>query len=308
LRSRLGIGGDTELRSHSGQCRTNLADIVPSLSEPLAPGTLLDGRYRLNALLGQGGMGRVYAALDIQLERKVAVKVMHADAVDTKSIERLFREAKAAARTEHAGVVMVYNFGTDLDLDLPYIVMELLRGEDLALRLMRDGQMSIDLLRRIALDVTDALMAVHEADIVHRDLKPSNIFLAKRRRADEVTILDFGVAKMFSLQALTLTGEIFGTPLYMAPEQLHNSKTVDGRCDLYSLGVVLFECATLELPYDGANPAVLITQHLFAPEPNVRALRPDLPPALADVIMRCLKRDPAERFQSARSVFEALSA
>lgn len=272
-------------------------------------GTLLDGRYRLDAYIGEGGMGCVYAGVDLRLDRKVAIKVMHAEGADATLVERLFREAKAAARTDHPGVVRTFGYGTDTDLDANYIVMERLRGENLAQRLLRTGPMPADFLRRIAMDIADALTAVHEGAIVHRDLKPSNVFLATRgRRVDEVVLLDFGIAKQLDLQSLTVTGQIFGTLPYMAPEQLINSKAVDARCDLYSLGAMMFECATLQLPYRAPNPVVLVTQHMVAAEPNLAALRSDLPVKLTAVIQQCLKRDVTERFQNAGAVYTALSA
>jgi serine/threonine protein kinase len=252
-------------------------------------------------------MGRVYAGVDIRLDRKVAIKVMHAADADPTLIERLFREAKAAARTDHPAVVRTFGYGTDIDLNANYIVMERLRGENLAQRLLRPGAMPADFLRRIAMEIADALTAVHETEIVHRDLKPSNIFLAKRgRRVDEVVLLDFGIAKQLDLQSLTMTGQIFGTLPYMAPEQLRNSKAVDARCDIYSLGAVLFECATLQLPFPAPNPVVLVAQHMVAPDPDLAALRPNLPADLTTVIQRCLKRDVTERFQTAAAVYAAL--
>jgi serine/threonine-protein kinase len=269
---------------------------------------LLDGRYRLDAYIGEGGMGRVYAGVDIRLDRKVAIKVMHTEGADATLVERLFREAKAAARTDHPGVVRTFGYGTDIDLNANYIVMERLRGENLEQRLLRTGRMSAEELQRITLEIADALIAVHELEIVHRDLKPSNVFLASRgRRVDEVVLLDFGIAKHLDLLSLTVTGQIFGTLPYMAPEQLRNSKAVDARCDLYSLGAMMFECATLQLPYRAPNPVVLVTQHMVAPEPDLASLRPDLPAKLTAVIQRCLKRDLAERFQNASAVYTALA-
>jgi serine/threonine protein kinase len=254
-------------------------------------------------------MGTVYEAQDIRLGRKVAVKLMRKDTADETLAERLYREARAAARSEHPAVVTMYGYGVDPELDVNYVVMEYLQGETLAQRITTAGPLSIELVVRIALEVADALAAVHAAGVVHRDLKPSNIFLATRgRRVDDVKLLDFGVAKQLDLQTLTTTGQIYGTPTYMAPEQLSDSKRVDARCDLYSLGAVLFECATGRPPFTGRNLLAVASEVLLGQEPDVREHRTDLPEPLAAVITRCMRKQPADRFQDARSLSKALAA
>lgn len=254
-------------------------------------------------------MGRVYEAQDIRLGRNVALKVMHGDAGDDSLAERLFREAKAAARADHAAVVTTYGYGVDPELGLNYVVMECLQGETLAQRLTRVGPLPVPALQRVALEIADALTAVHEAGVVHRDLKPSNVFLATRgRRVDDVKLLDFGVAKQLDLQTLTATGQVYGTPMYMAPEQLADSKRVDQRCDLYSLGATLFESATGRAPFKSTNVTALVAEVMFGPVPDVRAHRSDLPTALAEAITRCLSKQAHERFQTARSLYDALGA
>lgn len=270
--------------------------------------TLLDGRYRLKAVLGEGGMGRVYDGEDLRLGRRVAIKVMRDDTTDESLGERLFREAKAAARSDHPAVVTTFGYGTDLDLGISYVVMERLQGETVGARIARIGPLPMPLVVRIALETADALAAVHAAGVIHRDLKPNNLFLASRgQRIDQLKLLDFGVAKQLDLPALTTTGQVYGTPMYMAPEQLRDSKHVNARCDLYSLGAVLLECVTGKLPFRSGNAAALISEIVFGENPAVHGLRADLPAPLAAVIERCLAKRVGDRYPSAQAVVAALA-
>lgn len=270
--------------------------------------TLVDGRYRLKTLLGEGGMGRVYEGEDLRLGRRVAIKVIADDAEQESVGERLFREAKAAARAEHPAVVVTYGYGSDPELGVSYVVMERLIGETIAQRIERVGPLSVELTLRIALAAADALHAVHEASIIHRDLKPSNIFLASRGlRVDDVKLLDFGVAKQLDLPAMTATGQVYGTLMYMPPEQLRDSKRVDARCDLYSLGAVLFECLSGDPPFAPGQAAAMASEILFGQVPRLCAARPSAPVAFARVIERCLSKRASERFPDARSLHAALS-
>lgn len=279
-----------------------------STLSPLPIGLLLDGRYRLSAIIGHGGMGVVYEAQDARLGRRVAVKVIHdASAEDESFGERLFREAKAAARADHPAVITVYGYGTDAELGISYIVMERLSGETLAQRIEQAGQLDIAFVLQLARAAADALMAVHAAGVVHRDLKPSNFFLATRgMRVDELKLLDFGVAKQLDLHTLTITGQVYGTPAYMAPEQLKDSKHVDERCDIYALGAVLFECLAGRPPFTAPTSLALATKILLDLPPDLRTLRSDVPEALAAVVSRCLARSPRDRFVDARSLLGAL--
>jgi serine/threonine protein kinase len=275
---------------------------------PLAPGTLLDGRYRLRALLGEGGMGYVHEGEDIRLGRRVAIKLMREDGGDETLGERLFREAKAAARAEHPAVVTVYGFGMDAELGVSYVVMERLHGETLEARIARVGPLPIALVVRIAREAADALTAVHGAGIVHRDLKPSNLFLATRGlRVDELKLLDFGVAKQLDLHTITTTGQVYGTPAYMAPEQLRDSKHVDARCDVYALGAVLHECLTGKPPFAAPNVAALAVAVLFAEPSDPRAVRPDVPEALASAVLGCMQKQPSARYAGAAQFVAALA-
>lgn len=281
--------------------------MTDSLSSSLEPGTVIDGRYSVRALLGHGGMGHVYEAQDLRLGRIVAVKVVRDANDDGRTGERLFREARAAARADHAAVVTAYGFGVDPELAIDYFVMERLHGETVQQRIARIGPLPFPLLHRIALDAADALIAVHEAGVIHRDLKPSNVFLATRgRRFDEVKLLDFGVAKQFDVHTLTTTGHVCGTPTYMAPEQLSDPKRVDARCDLYSLGAVLFECSTGKPPQAAPNALAAALEIVYGTEPELR--RDDIPVAFAEIVQLCMKKSRDARFADARALYLALEA
>lgn len=280
---------------------------MPNNSHPIPIGAVLDGRYRVHALLGHGGMGYVYDAEDMRLGRHVAIKIVRDTGDDSNVGERLFREAKAAARAEHPAVVTAYGFGTDPELEVDYFVMERLQGETVGERIAHVGPLPLPLALRIAIETCDALIAVHDAGVIHRDLKPNNIFLASRgQRVDMVKLLDFGVAKQLSLQTLTTTGQICGTPMYMAPEQLSDSKRVDVRCDVYALGAVLYECLTGAPPFSAPNTLALAFRVFYGEEPDARKLRRDLPEAFAAIVTRCMHKDREQRFADARSVYLAL--
>jgi serine/threonine-protein kinase len=282
---------------------------VSSTPSDIGENTILDGRYRIGSLLGEGGMGKVFAAEDLRLGRQVAIKVVAHASDDRLLGERLFREARAAARSDHPAVVTAFGYGTDSDLSVDYFVMERLIGETVGERIERDGPLPFDLLLRIALETCDALIAVHDAGVIHRDLKPNNLFLARRgARIDELKLLDFGVAKQLSLETLTTTGQLWGTPVYMAPEQFSDSKAVDARCDLYGLGAVVYECLTGQPPFAGSNLIALAFKVLQEFAPDARSLRPDAPAALLAVVERCMRKEPAERFQHARELQRALKA
>jgi serine/threonine-protein kinase len=205
-------------------------------------------------------------------------------------------------------VVTTYDCGTDPERDISYVVMEYLQGETVAQRIERIGPLPPQLVLRIALETADALSAVHAAGVIHRDLKPSNIFLASRgRRTDDVKLLDFGVAKQLDLATLTATGQTYGTPRYMAPEQLLDSKRIDARSDLYSLGALLWECLAGRPLFAAANIVELVANIQFGPEPEARELGDAVPPALAAVIERCLKKRASDRFPDAQALCAALA-
>ncbi|MCC6877819.1 MAG: serine/threonine protein kinase, partial [Sandaracinaceae bacterium] len=284
----------------------------PAASSPAAAdallGRLLDDRYRVLGLLGEGGMGLVYDAKHEILGTPLAIKVLRKDASgDEEAVERLKREAQAASAIGHEHIVDVRDFGRLADGSV-YVVMELLDGVDLY-RVVREGPLPIDRLRHIAIQICEALGAAHERGIVHRDLKPENVLLiARRGDPDFVKVLDFGIAKVQNASLkLTAAGRVMGTPEYMSPEQCSGG-AVDARADVYSLGVMLYEMATGRLPFADRDLVELVRKQIQQPPLAPSVVRPDLdiPLPLEAIILRCLAKKPEERLQSMADVAEAL--
>ena len=266
----------------------------------LEPGTVLAKRYRLNQELGRGGMGIVFRATDLELQRDVAVKVVPRAASTPMAGERLLREARAAAALNHPGIVAVHDVGEHHAI--PFFVMELVEGT--SLHETRPSDLSE--IVRIAVKICDALEHAHTHGIVHRDLKPENILLTGRAESRELKIADLGVAAhAHAANRITHSGAIVGTVSYMAPEQALG-EAVDGRADLYALGVVLYELVTGKLPFTGARALEVVSQHVHAPVVPPRAIRPEIPAALDGVIVRLLAKDPAQRFATAAEAREAI--
>ena len=269
-------------------------------------GRLISGRYRVGPVIGSGAMSIVHAAEDMRLSRQVALKFVRHEDTGIWT-ERLFREAKAAARANHPAVVTVFGFGSDPDTGLDYVVMERLLGEDLAARLSREVRLPPQVVARLGVDLADALAHVHEAGVIHRDLKPANVFLAQRGlRKDELKLLDFGIARQLDMQTLTATGQIVGTIAYMAPEQLLDPKRVDARSDLYAAGVVMFECLSGQLPYAERNLPLLANRIVRAGGVDVSVLYGQAPTELLEIVGQCLRREPSDRFHTARALCDAL--
>jgi len=270
---------------------------------------VLVGRYRLDERLGAGGMGSIWRAHHLVLAAPVAVKLIDREAVpDEETLGRFMREAQSAATLRSPHVVQILDYG--VDDKLPFIVMELLDGENLAQRLRRLGRLSSADTARIITHVGRAMARAHEASIVHRDLKPENVFLIRNEDEEIAKVLDFGVAKV-SVGALgeqgsrTRTGSILGTPYYMSPEQAQGNKTVDHRSDLWSLGVIAFECLTGKRPFysDGLGDLVLQICIRDIPVPSETS---SVPVGFDAWFARAVARDPDARFQSARELSEAL--
>lgn len=282
---------------------------MSELAGPDLQGVLLGGRYRIGPELGRGGMSVIYAAEDLRLLRAVAVKVIQGS-TSSALVERLFREARGAARADHPAIVTVFGYGTDETTGVDYLVLERLRGSDLATRIAEQGPLTNEFVRRVGAEVADALSAVHAKGVVHRDLKPANIFLAQRgMRVDEVKLLDFGTAKQFDLHTLTEQGEVVGTLAYMPPEQLRDSLNIDARVDLYALGVTMYQCLAGQLPFQSSNVAALALEVMRGSTavPLAR-LRNDGAPALITIVERCMQRSPADRYQTAGELRDALVA
>lgn len=264
-------------------------------------GTTLGGRYRLDNLIGTGGMAQVWEGTDAVLGRRVAIKVLHPHLAGDDSFVRRFRqEAIAAARLNDPGIVGVYDTCSDGGREA--IVMELLEATTLRQHLDSRGSLDTDTTLRIALRLLDALEAAHRAGLVHRDVKPSNILLCDDGR---VKIADFGIAKADDQTELTRDGSLVGTATYLAPEQL-TSSVVDGRADLYSLGLVMYECLTGRSPFDGDTGAAVALARLHTDPIDPRRIRSDVPVGLAGAVMRAIERDPDDRFSSAADFRAAL--
>ena len=278
-------------------------------SPAFEPQRVLAGRYRLEERLGAGGMGAIWRAEHLMLQAPVAVKIIDRDAVrDEQTLARFLREAKAAASLRSPHVVQILDYG--MDEGVPFIVMELLEGETLAERLKRCGRLSPAETARIMTHVGRAIGRAHEAGIVHRDLKPENVFIVHNEDDDIAKVLDFGVAKVERGQLAiegekTRTGSILGTPYYMSPEQAQGNKAVDYRSDLWSLGVIAFECLTGRRPFysEGLGDLVLSICVRELPVPSAYA---SVPIGFDAWFAQAIARDPEQRFQSAREMTDAL--
>jgi eukaryotic-like serine/threonine-protein kinase len=275
-------------------------------------GVTLQGQFHLVAAIGSGAMGTVYRAWQSGMERQVAVKLLRADLTAELELRRRFlREGRTAARLNHPNIVSVYMVG-ETDAGVPYIVMEHLGGETLDELLDREGRLAPARAIAIARQIASALSEAHAAGVVHRDLKPGNVVLLQCHGAGElVKIFDFGIAKLAEgallagdASRLTREGDIFGTPHYIAPEQAQ-AGTIDGRADLYSLGVLLYEMLAGRLPFEGNAVAVLLA-HIGKPPPDLAVVAPHVPPALAGLVMRCLAKQPDQRFATADDLIAAL--
>ncbi len=278
----------------------------------VAPGAIVAGKYRLDAVIGEGGMGAVWAATHTGLGQAVAIKFISKEFVTSaEALRRFDSEAKAAAQLRSRHVVQVFDNGT-LEDGTPYIAMELLRGENVHARVHRAGPVPLPEAFEILGQCCKALGRAHAAGIIHRDIKPDNIFLAQ---TDEegilVKVLDFGIAKFATGpndHASTRTGAVLGTPLYMSPEQARGLKTIDYRTDLYSLGLVAYTMLTGNLAFSSESFGDLLLQICTAPLPSLCANAPWLPAAMEPWFQRACARDPVSRFGSAQEFADALRA
>jgi serine/threonine-protein kinase len=266
-------------------------------------GTVLGGRYRLVELLGQGGMATIYRARDNQLERDVAVKVLRPEyGADPDFIERFRNEAQSAASLNHPNVVAVHDFGTDPVG--PFIVMELVEGEDLSAIVRRTGALPPRAAARLVAQGARAVAAAHDRGFVHRDIKPGNMLVTRESR---VKVADFGIARALSESALTLPGTTLGSVHYFSPEQARGEMATPAS-DIYSLGIVLYELLTGRRPWTGDTAAAIATARLTGAVPSPSAAHSGIPPTLEVIVRRALAPDPAERFVSASDMAEALES
>jgi hypothetical protein len=273
-------------------------------------GTVIAGGYRLDRQLARGGMGSLWIARHLRLDVDVAIKFMTSEyAASPEARARFEREARASAQLKSPNVVQVHDYG--VEGDTPYIVMELLEGEDLNARLARVGRLSIAATATLVDQVCKALRRSHEVGLVHRDLKPANIFLTTHLGEEIVKVLDFGIAKAIGptqAGSATRTGTLIGSPHYMSPEQIRRSKQVDQRSDLWSLGVISFQCLSGRLPFSGEEFAEVLVEVCSDPIPLASSFAPDLPSEVDRLIERALTRDVEKRYQSARELADAFLA
>jgi len=286
------------------------------MSDDTTLGKIIAGRYQLVRLLGQGGMGAVYEGRNIATHKRCAVKLLLSPEFggNQELVKRFFREAKASSIIESDHIVQVYDSGYDPELGWPFMVMEMLHGEDLEGTLKRNGAIPPLAAAKLVLQAAMGLAKAHEAGIVHRDIKPANLFLSARETGDLIVkLLDFGIAKvrMENMQetshGLTRTGSMLGTPLYMSPEQVNGASSIDARSDVWSLGIVLFELLSGNIPWTntpslGRLMAAIITEEL----PLLQDRAPWVPPELAEVTHRAISRDLNQRFKNAGELRDAL--
>jgi serine/threonine protein kinase len=254
-------------------------------------GTLLNGRYRLDAQIGTGGMSTVYRAFDTVLERQVAIKLMHREiASDSDQLERFRREARAVAQLNHPYIVTVIDAGEDDNT--PYIVFEYVEGETLKDRIRRHGRLPIQESIAYAIEIARALGVAHDRGIVHRDVKPQNVLVDEEGSAK---VTDFGIARTLDQEGLTADGRVLGTTDYVSPEQALGHP-VTGQSDLYSLGIVLFEMLTGDVPFKGENQVSVAMKHVREQLPDVQLRRPEVSSALAAVLDKATAKDTNERY------------
>jgi eukaryotic-like serine/threonine-protein kinase len=289
---------------------------LPSMTDTehrqtVGAGDILAEKYRVERVLGQGGMGVVVLAEHMELRERVAIKFLLDEASQSPELsERFLREARAAVRIKSEHVVRIIDVGR-LPSDAPYMVMEYLEGQDLSQRLLT-GPVPIEDAVDYVIQCCEAMQVAHRAGIVHRDLKPANLFLTQRPDGSQlIKVLDFGISKIKSTDAaqlrLTQTQAMMGSPLYMSPEQMRSSRDVSASADIWSLGVILHELITGDVPFIGSTFPEVLVQVMSAEPARLGTLRAGVPDGLEAVVLRCLEKDPGERFSSVAALGVALS-
>ncbi|MFZ1864938.1 MAG: serine/threonine-protein kinase [Polyangiales bacterium] len=286
-----------------GACGVELDPALPK------PGDIIADRYRVVAAIGSGAMGSVHRIEHVQIGKVMAIKLLHREAEqNAESVARFHREAEAASRLNHPNTVHVFDFGRTKSGSL-YLVMEYVDGEDLSKVIDKEGPIPFGRVASLIAQVADSAADAHRAGIVHRDLKPENIVVAPARDGEMAKVLDFGLAKHFAGTVegqVTSSGTIVGTPYYMSPEQIQGGE-IDGRSDVYAMGAIMYECVVGKPPFEAPNAVGILSKHL-SEEPRAPSARSPLsvPPEADAIIMRCLEKDPARRYQSAEELRRAL--
>ena len=282
------------------------------MKSPVAPGDIVAGKYRIERVLGSGGMGVVVAARHIDLDQPVALKFILPHALAGKgNVERFMREARAAVRLKSEHVARVYDVGRDAE-DRPFMVLELLEGMDLSKLSKQKGPLPVADAVEYVLQACEALVEAHAAGIVHRDLKPQNLFVTRRLNGTPLLkVLDFGIAKAFGpgavgQMALTDSAAIIGSPLYMAPEQMRSARTAEVRSDIWALGVILYELLGGQLPFDGETVTEVCIRVVNEDPKPLLTLRPALEEPLVAIVMRCLEKEPEGRYHNVSALAAAL--
>ncbi|WP_394827141.1 serine/threonine-protein kinase [Pendulispora albinea] len=286
--------------------------VPPQQKLPVRVGDIVDGKYRVERVLGMGGMGIIAAATHVQLEQSVALKFVLPHVNESESFrERFLREARATVRLKSEHVARVHDVGTTAD-GVPFLVMELLEGIDLSKLVHERGPLPVADAVEYVLQACDAIIEAHRLGIVHRDLKPANLFVTRRPNGMPlVKVLDFGISKFVGPSAidtpsLTQSSTVLGSPLYMAPEQLRSARAVDTRTDIWSIGVICYELLTGHVPFTGDTMTELCLKVVGDPVVPPDHTRDDLPPGLVAVVMRCLEKDPNRRFPNVAALAAAL--
>jgi serine/threonine protein kinase/tetratricopeptide (TPR) repeat protein len=293
--------------AYCGKCSTRLdpagqigpifTETLETIREELTTGSTFAGRYQVIEELGHGGMGRVYKVHDTKVGEKIALKLIRPEAgLDNKSLERFSNELKLARKVRHKNVCQMFDLGEDQGIR--YITMEYVRGEDLRQLIRKVGRLSPGQTIAIARQVCAGLEEAHKLNVVHRDLKPQNIMLDDDGSA---RIMDFGIARSLTGKSTTGAGVLIGTPEYMSPEQVEG-KDVDPRSDIYSLGVILYEMVTGRRPFDGETPLSIAHKQRYEAPEDPRKVNPQVPDGLARIILKCLEKDKAARYESARAL------
>ena len=285
------------------------AEVAPG-EDPLL-GMIVAKKFKVEKILGVGGMGKVYKARQLALDKAVVVKVLHDQfRDDPQLVQRFQREARAASRLNHPNSIQIIDFGQD-ETGVVFMAMEFLQGQDLFALLKKEGPLSPERVARVMIQVCSALAEAHEQNVIHRDLKPENIMIEDRRgQRDFVKVLDFGIAKIQDPaetggQALTQAGMVCGTPEYMSPEQARGLQ-LDARSDIYALGVIMYQLSTGELPFTADSPIGIVTKHILEAPVPPRHKRPELPELLEQIILKALEKDVAGRFNTVVDMGEAL--